>query len=181
MTDRLIVRKGLEALGLSAQEAAIDQVLEDYLETLADEVERAERYFVHPGMLAALEALKDRPGVALGLGTGNLEAGARIKLERVQLNHYFSFGGFGCDAEDRNALILEGAWRGAKLLERSLKACRVVIIGDTPRDVEAARFVGGECIAVATGGATWEELEQTRPDWLFENLEADGALEALLG
>lgn len=181
MTDRLIVRRGLEALDLSAHESAIDHVLEDYLEILADEVEGAQRYLVHPGMEAALETLTGRPNIALGLGTGNLEEGARIKLERVKLNHYFPFGGFGCDAEDRNALILVGARRGAKLLGRPLEACRVVIIGDTPRDVEAARFVGGECIAVATGGATWEELEQSRPDWLFGNLEAEGALEALMG
>jgi phosphoglycolate phosphatase len=181
MTDRLIIRCGLEELGLPVTEASIDAILANYLEFLKEEVLQAERYLIHPGMQEALDMLRGKQGVALGLGTGNVEAGARLKLERVALNGYFDFGGFGCDAEDRNELILAGAKRGAKLLGRELSDCRVLVIGDTPRDIEAARAMGGECIAVATGGASYESLAACEPDWLFQDLTQDGAIDALLG
>jgi phosphoglycolate phosphatase-like HAD superfamily hydrolase len=140
MTDRLIVRAGLEAIGHEATEAAIDRVLDAYLEALAEEVAlvSAERYRVHRGMREAIDA-GVRAGAAVGLGTGNLRAGARIKLERVELHDCFAFGGFGCDAEARVELIRVGAERGAAALGAEVTACRVVVIGDTPRDVAVRR------------------------------------------
>jgi len=41
----------------------------------------------------------------MGLLTGNLEKGARIKLEPFGLNTFFPFGAFGSDHEDRNYLL----------------------------------------------------------------------------
>ena len=181
MTDRMIVRQGLAELGLPISEDAIDTILSDYLTTLEQEIRESDRYGLHPGVRAALDSLVNQENVALGLGTGNVEAGARIKLEPVNLNHYFDFGGFGCDAEAREALILRGAERGAEKLGLAREDCRVVVIGDTPRDIHAARAIGAQCIAVSTGGATAEELAANDPDWLFSDLTADGVLEALWG
>jgi phosphoglycolate phosphatase len=181
MTDRLIIRSGLQELGLPVTDTSIDTILANYLEFLQGEVAQAERYFIHPGVREVLDMLHGKADVALGLGTGNVEAGARMKLKRGALNSYFDFGGFGCDAEARNELILCGAKRGAKRLGRELDACRTLVIGDTPRDIEAARAIGGECIAVATGGASYESLAACEPDWLFTDLTQDGAIEALLG
>jgi phosphoglycolate phosphatase-like HAD superfamily hydrolase len=181
MTDRAIFRRSLETAGVAPTEPEIDRVVERYLARLDDALDRATTYRVHDGIHDVLRAVDGAPGYAVGLGTGNVEAGARIKLERVGLNPYFSFGGFGCDHELRPALIRRGAERGAERLGAPLEECRVVVIGDTPKDVHAAHTNGFECVAVETGGATPEELATTGAEWRFPNLAAPGAAEAVLG
>ncbi len=183
MTDRAIARLGLRAAGAADDDGQIDRVLARYVEVLEEEVQRVEdaRYQVHRGMVEALDEAHRRPGVAVGLGTGNIREGARVKLQRVGLYDRFSFGGFGCDHEDRAALIRTGAERGAKALGAPLAACRVVVIGDTPKDVAAALACGGECVAVGTGAYRPEQLLQAGATVAFEDLAHPRALEALFG
>jgi phosphoglycolate phosphatase len=183
MTDRAIIRRHLEASEGSGSEARIDEVLDGYVDILREEVERApsDGYRLHAGMLAAIDELERRPRTAVGLGTGNIERGARIKLERVGVAARFAFGGFGSDAEDRAELICVGAERGAERLNVERSACRVVVIGDTPKDIAAARAIGAEAFAVATGSIATEQLRQHEPDHLFADMAAPGALVALLG
>lgn len=183
MTDRAIVRGGLAALGLSPTPAAIDALLASYLEVLEREVAAApaESYRVHAGMSETLDAAGRQAGVAVGLGTGNIRAGARIKLERVGLFHRFGFGGFGCDDEDRTALLRRGAERGAASLGVVLAEVRVVVIGDTPKDVAAARGIGAESVGVGTGSFSAAELLAAGATWAFPSLAVPGATEAVLG
>lgn len=181
-TDRAIFRRLLAERGIEPTEAALARTFEVYLDILRDEIERAESYRVNPGIEEALEALA-APGageVAVGLGTGNVEAGARIKLARADLNRHFPFGGFGSDAEDRGELLRAGAARGAARLGRALDACDVLVIGDTPLDVSAAHQIGARCLAVATGGGTRDALEASGAEWVFDTLADPAALEALL-
>src|SRR5262249_19639979 len=105
MTDRAIIRAGVERLHLPADEAAADALCAAYLTALAAEIPHSEGFRVLPGVNVLLEGLTGRPQLAVGLGTGNLREGARIKLERARLSQHFAFGGFGCDAEDRAALL----------------------------------------------------------------------------
>ncbi|HVE83654.1 MAG TPA: HAD family hydrolase, partial [Myxococcales bacterium] len=144
MTDRAIVRAGLTAAGAPMGPEEIDRVLTAYVEILEDEVARADpaRYYLHRGMEQALDRAAARREVALGLGTGNIREGARVKLARVGVFEKFRFGGFGSDHEERVELIRRGAERGAALLGAPLAECRVVIIGDTPKDVAAAKGIG---------------------------------------
>lgn len=169
MTDRSILRCVLQSTGLPHDDTALERVLDAYLTELRREVDGAETYVIHDGMVESVEALRSLPDVVIGLGTGNVEAGARIKLDRGNLNDYFEFGGFGCDAEDRAELIAAGAHRGAERLGVAVHDCRLVIIGDTPKDVAAAHANGGECIAVATGGSSREELEVCGARWVFDD------------
>jgi phosphoglycolate phosphatase-like HAD superfamily hydrolase len=118
--------------------------------------------------------------MAVGLGTGNVREGARIKLERVGVHHHFRFGGFGNDAEARPEVIRLGAERGAAELGVPLAECRVVVIGDTPRDVHAAASIGAECIAVATGSYSVEELQASGARHTFPDFSEPVALSALL-
>ena len=182
MTDRAIVRQGLAAIGREATEAAIDDLLALYVEVLEAEVAAADmsRYRVHSGMELALDAARER-GHAIGLGTGNIREGARVKLSRVGLYERFSFGGFGNDHEHRVELIRTGADRGAALLGRPRSECRVVVIGDTPRDVSAAQGIGAECLGVGTGSFTAAQLIEAGATWAFEDLAAPGAVDALVG
>lgn len=181
MTDRAIVRHGLKAIGAEATEPAIDGLIAKYLEYLAEEVSRVEahRYVVHPGMREAIAAGRKR-GMAIGLGTGNVREGARIKLSRVGLFDAFDFGGFGDDHELRPELIRRGAERGVAKLGRRWDDTRVVVIGDTPHDVTAAQAIGAKCLGVATGGFSVAQLMAAGADWAYETLAVPGAIDLML-
>jgi phosphoglycolate phosphatase-like HAD superfamily hydrolase len=183
MTDRAIVRKGLGAVPARAtDDAKIDHLLEVYLGRLHDEVSRADSYRVLPGVVGVLSWLGSAGGrIAIGLGTGNVKRGAYAKLARGSLDTTFGFGGFGCDAEDRTALLRVGAERGAAALGLPFTECRVVVIGDTPKDVSAAHGIGAECVAVGTGGFEPHALLELGAHSAFATLEHDGVREALIG
>jgi phosphoglycolate phosphatase len=179
MTDRAIARAGLTAIGIAATSEAIDDILATYLEGLVAELATS-RVIVHTGVEAALEAVT-AAGAAVGLGTGNVRDGARLKLSRAGLYERFAFGGFGCDHEARDALLRVGAERGAQALGALPAECRVVVVGDTPKDIAAAQAIGAESIAVATGPFTREALAAAGPTRVFGDLGEEGALAALLG
>lgn len=182
MTDRSITRLALQAIGLEASEADIDALLELYIAELAAELRRSspDNYRVHVGVEQALEAARER-GMAVGLGTGNVVTGARLKLEHVGLYQHFAFGGFGSDHELRVELIRKGAERGAVSLGQPLRECRVVVIGDTPKDVDAARGIGAEALGVGTGSFNAAQLLAHGASYAFDDLQSPGALAALLG
>ncbi|MFT3709800.1 MAG: HAD hydrolase-like protein [Archangium sp.] len=178
MTDRAIIRQGLQTLGADVTEATIDALIATYLKALQAEVDATppEKYRVHAGMREAVQRGRER-GMAVGLGTGNVREGARIKLERVSLFEPFAFGGFGDDHELRPELIRKGAQRGLDQL--GVKEGRVVIIGDTPKDVDAAIAIGAESLAVTTGGFTRDQLHAAGATAVFETLAAPGAFDFL--
>lgn len=185
MTDKAIVRNGLLALGLSfaddaALECEIDATLALYLTVLAEEVARTQ-IRIHDGMVRAMEMAEARSNVALGLGTGNIRKGAQIKLGCVGIFDRFSFGGFGDDSIDRPALLMAGARRGAEKLGTPIEDCRIVVIGDTPKDISAAKAIGAECIAVATGMHDVAELRACDPTAVFANLADPRAPDVLFG
>ena len=182
MTDRLIVRQALTHIAVEATEAAIDRVLAAYLDVLREEVAACPdaRYRVHAGMREAIDGARAR-GAAVGLGTGNIREGARLKLARVGLGETFRFGGFGCDDEDRIALIRIGAERGAAQLGAAREDCRVVVIGDTPKDVAAAQAIGAACVGVGTGHYTPEALMACGATAAFSDLAHPDAAAALFG
>ncbi len=181
MTDRAIARQALRGAGHEDTEAAIDGVLDAYLEILAVEVPRSTDFKALPGVVAVVEAARQSAGVAVGLGTGNVRRGASIKLRRVDLERCFDFGGFGCDHEERARLLAAGAERGAERLGKALAQCRVVVIGDTPKDVAAALAIGAECVGVATGRFDVASLAAAGATHSFATLEAPGARTAILG
>lgn len=123
-----------------------------------------------PGFPALLEALDTEDGLALGLLTGNLEEGARIKLERFGLNGYFRFGAFGSDSSVRDELVPVAVERWAKAAGyRGADSGPVVVIGDTVRDIACARAHGAAAVAVATGASEIADLEALSPDALFND------------
>lgn len=180
MTDRAIVRSGLRAIDASDSAADIDDLLETYIGLLRLEIAAATDYRLHPGVHEAVDRSHAYPRSAVGLGTGNLRQGAAIKLGRAGIFERFDFGGFGCDHEDRAALLAIGADRGAARLGLPRTECRVVVIGDTPRDITSAHAIGAEAFAVATGTFALDALLALQPRYAFASLTAPGALEALL-
>jgi phosphoglycolate phosphatase-like HAD superfamily hydrolase len=171
MTDRAIARQGLVAANHEPTPEAIDALLEAYIARLEREVTTSDKYEIMPGVTETLAWLAPLTGVAIGLGTGNIKRGAYTKLARGALHDAFAFGGFGCDHEDRAELLRVGASRGAAHLGASIESCRVVIIGDTPKDVSAALAIGAECIGVGTGGVDPAELSRLGAHHAFATLE----------
>lgn len=180
MTDRAIARRGLEAVGVAPTLAAMEAVLAVYVKRLARELAASERYRVMPGVETLVPSLLTEANVAVGLGTGNVREGAYAKLARGGIDRHFAFGGFGCDAEDRTELLRAGARRGADALGAPLETCRVVVIGDTPKDVSAALGMGAACLGVGTGGSTPASLVALGAAWGFATLADDGVRDVLL-
>jgi len=170
-TDPAIIAAGLALLEQLPSVELIDAIARSYLIALHAEVLREPPFRRLPGALEAVDALA-RAGTHQGLGTGNLEAAAWLKVAAIDLAGRFSFGGFGSDAADRAELLRIGRDRGAGQLGVAVGSCRVVVIGDTLRDIAAARAIGADIIAVATGGDSLATLQAASPDLLFETLAA---------
>ena len=184
MTDKAIVRDGLQALGKrfaseAELQAEMNATLAFYLRVLEEEAATCGSIRVHDGILRALDLAEARPDVALGLGTGNLREGARIKLGHAGIFHRFTFGGFADDSIERPEILVAGVRRGAAELGLPLSACRVVVVGDTPKDIVAARAIGAACVAVATGMYSVAELEAHSPALACATL-ADPRADAVL-
>jgi phosphoglycolate phosphatase-like HAD superfamily hydrolase len=174
MTDRMIVREAL-ALSARAYDAALaGAILARYLEHLPGEL-RSPGFRVLPGAAATLGLLQAR-GATLGLCTGNLAMGARLKLRHANLEGYFDWSatgmhGFAEDGEARAQLVAAAVVRVAAALRRPIAPAEVLIIGDTPRDVLAAREVGCSVLCVATGNFDATALLACRPDAVAESLQ----------
>ena len=181
MTDRLIVRELVVALGRSFEEELCDRVLGAYVEVLREEI-HGPGYQVLPGVASLLEALSGG-GAVLGLCTGNVPEGARIKLARGGLDRFFEWGpdaiaGFADDGEARERVVRAALERASRRLGRSLDPGDLLVIGDTPRDVAAARAHGVPALGVATGRYRAEELRAAGAQAVRDTLE--GAAGALL-
>ena len=160
------------ATGRKPTRAAVERLHQAYLKHLPYYVKSALRnrtYHVPPGLKALLKHLSRDKRVLLGLGTGNMEKGARIKLEPSGFNAYFLFGGYGSDAFHRHALLRKAVSRAKKLAHTRFTAKDVFIIGDTPFDVLAGKKAGYKTAGVGTGYATWKELKESRPDHLAKD------------
>lgn len=168
------------AVGRRPTRRDVDQVHEEYIRILPRFVrsaQRARRYVLTPGIARLLETLAGRPDeVAMGLGTGNMERGARIKLKPSGLDGYFPWGGYGSDAYHRHLLLKKAVARAKKHHGlRRVDPADVYVIGDTPLDVAAGKKAGYRTVGVGTGFSTWAELKRSRPDFLakdFRNVEA---------
>jgi len=125
---------------------------------------------VKPGVPHLLERLSREDGVILGLLTGNIQEGARLKLEPHSLNQYFPLGAYGDDSEDRNQLLPVAVRRLSEVMGLSVDYKDCIVIGDTPKDVTAAHIHGADCIAVATGPYSVEDLKETNAGLVVPDL-----------
>lgn len=141
---------------------------ERYLGYLKIHISDSKGYRVLPGVVRLLDALGSRSDCLTGLCTGNLESGARIKLERGGLNRFFDFGGFGSDSGDRTRLTKAARDRAEKLAGCPV---RPLVLGDSPLDFRAAKANGYSIALVATGWTEADVLEALGPDHFFESFE----------
>jgi len=179
-TDPVIVKELLEYFGLSnrCNDNTREALFASYLSCLEEEMSQArERGLIRilPGVTDLLESLSCQPDIAVGLVTGNLEAGARIKLEKAGLAGYFRFGGYGSDSEDRTDLTRIGIRRGAQAVApRHVESS--VVIGDTPLDIAHGHAAGALVIAVASARYSMSDLAIHDPDFLVPDLRQTASI-----
>jgi phosphoglycolate phosphatase-like HAD superfamily hydrolase len=122
-----------------------------------------------PGVAEVVAALSTREDAIVGLLTGNIEPGARVKLRPTGLWPLFRVGAFGSDDHDRRRLPAIACDRVRSLMGHDVPFERVTIIGDTPLDVDCARACGAVAVAVATGNYPEAALGASEPDLLFSD------------
>jgi phosphoglycolate phosphatase len=169
MTDQQIIREVLRVKGVDEQ--AINDGMQRCMQVMTDrffELNPADTIELLPGVLDLLEALKKR-GAHIGLVTGNLEKIAWGKLEKAGIARYFTFGGFGSDHSDRRKMAALAVKRCSALYGLSGNN-PVVLFGDTPFDIAAARAVGALAVGVATGYPSKDQLLAAGADIVFDNL-----------
>jgi phosphoglycolate phosphatase len=173
-TDKQIVRDVMRLEGHSDEhiDSRMDSVVLLYLEGLRIGAKSGTfRVRPHPGVMELLDVLEPRKDVVLGLLTGNVEAGARVKLTAAGIDpDRFRINAFGSDHEHRPELPAIAQRRASETLGLDIAGERVIVIGDTPADIECGRSLGAKAIGVATGHYTVEQLEKHKPYAVFPSL-----------
>lgn len=171
-TDPQIVYELMLAAGFAEAdiERRIEGLFRRYLDGLERELVAETRHFVFPGVVDLIDALDADPRVVMGLVTGNVQEGARLKLAHFGLWRRFSVGAFGSDDRFRDRLPSIAVDRAETLTGRRFKGREVVVIGDTPADIRCARAVDAFAVAVATGIPSRESLAAHAPDVLVDSL-----------
>lgn len=174
-TDRGIVESLFNAHDVEHNEQNWSRFREAYLVHLQRNLpERNGR--VLPGIASLVQLLADHQEMALGLLTGDVRAGAKIKLEFFGLFHHFAFGGFG-DHHPHRDDVARAALRGVEnYLNGQVNGDRIWVVGDTPADVRCARAIDARVVAVATGGYSKDELHRAEPDLLLDDFSDPTAL-----
>ena len=169
MTDSGIVVSILNKHKIPATNENVTAFLDSYVHFLSEELPRRKGKLL-PGVLELLQKLKMRKHLVLGLLTGNVSRGAQLKLEHYGVWHFFEFGAFADDHQDRNQL---GPFARARAKEKhglEFLSEEIDVIGDTPRDIACGKALGARTVAVATGTWSREQLAWHNPDFLIDDL-----------
>jgi phosphoglycolate phosphatase-like HAD superfamily hydrolase len=181
-TDSYLVSKALQNAGLPDTPEQHERFRDNYIPLLAEEIQHpgTGHKGLMPGARELLEALHEHHHLHLALLTGNYREAAEIKLQHFELWDFFEWGAFSDDHFDRNELV-PIAKRRAETYDIPAEAIeRVIVIGDTPHDIDCARVAGARSIAVATGGFTVEQLKEAGADEVLQDLSDTDAVLALL-
>ena len=152
-----------------AIEERLEACLARYVELLREELAEGS-VEVLPGVRHLVTALAADRRAVLGLLTGNVEAGARLKLASTGLLPLFKVAAYGSDSRDRPELPAVAVKRAEALTSRRFAGKAIVIIGDTPADVTCGAHLGVKAIGVATGRYSVRELAAYAPDLIYEDL-----------
>ncbi len=179
-TDRFIAEQIFAMHGLEASHETIHRFFEAYVGYLGEEMHRGPAVTL-PGITDVLEVLAHTEGIVQGLLTGNIVRGARIKLEHFDVWHYFPYGAFADDSAIRNDLGPHALRRASEFHGFGFQGSDVVVVGDTPYDIECGRVIGAATVAVATGQYTSENLLRHRPDLILQDFKQPKEFYEFLG
>ncbi len=174
-TDKQIVRDVMRMEGHSDEhiDSRMGTLIDRYLDGLKQGIE-SRKFDVRPleGVVEILDALEARDDVVLGLLTGNVEKGARAKLSAAGIDPVrFRVNAFGSDHEHRPKLPAIAQQRAGQHLGRPVAGEKVIVIGDTPADIECGRELGARAIGVASGHYSVADLQKHDPYAVFPSLK----------
>jgi phosphoglycolate phosphatase len=170
-TDTAILREAFELANVAPEvwEPHHEAILEAMRQII--ETQRAKMdLWTMPGVHETLAHLADR-GALLGLATGNLAQIGWTKVELVGLREWFHFGGFSDRFPLRADMVADAVAQARALMPGNAQPS-ICVVGDTPRDIEAARANGLPVIAVATGNYSFDDLAKMEPDACAASLSA---------
>ena len=181
-TDPRIVFDLMRGAGFADDviESGMSACFDAYTIELDRHIGDGSRVIVLPGIAEVVRGLSTRDDGLVGLLTGNIEAGARVKLRSTGLLPLFRVGAYGSDSMDRRRLPAIACERARQVADRDFPFDRVTIIGDTPLDVDCARACGAVAVAVATGFHPHADLAACAPDLLFADFSDVAATLAAL-
>jgi len=181
-TDWSILRDVMAKHGRSLDAGMLTDLRDRYVRHLGEEIEQPGTGVkdVMPGIRPLLETLQQREDVVLALLTGNFIEGARIKLEYFDLWKYFPCGAFGGDSANRNDLVPVALTRARECGIVNGQPSQVLVVGDTPNDVECALVVGATPVGVATGGYSVDDLRAAGAEIVYQDLSENDAFLRLL-
>ena len=174
-TDRAIMRDLFRLHDLEDTSARVEKLLLGYLSRLPNSLNIRDGR-VLPGILGLLDWMKIAGNYSIGLLTGNVRAGAKVKLGHYGLFEHFAFGGFGDNHFDRDDVAREALAVIRQEIDSVVSADQIWVIGDTPLDVQCARAIGARVAAVATGMHSVEQLAAAKPDIVLADLSDPAAL-----
>ena len=180
-TDPQIARELLHGAGMSHDEivSGLEELFGRYLGYLEARLPE-NPVTVLPGVRELLDALAAHDDVGVGLLTGNVAGGARLKLSSGGLWGRFDFGSYGSDHELRDKLPSIAVARAKDLWGEVVTAEKAIVVGDTPRDVQCGKAGGTATMAVATGSFSVDELSAHDPDHVLEDFSSTTAVVDLL-
>lgn len=178
-TDPQIIREFILTAGGGVDfneydwQKAIDYTLDLYLQFLPDEIDEAiktSKAFMYEGVLEILSLLEKDKRISLAILTGNVEKGARLKLEHFGLNRFFPIGAYGCDSASRLDLPAIAHKRAQEHYRLKWTPGEIIVIGDAENDILCAQHYGAVSLAINTGHTTWQELSALKPNYLYSSL-----------
>ena len=182
-TDELILTAAAERVGVAVDPPSRARFHRRYCELFAEEIHfPGPRKGLMPGVSRLLDVLARNHAVRCGLVTGNFAKPARIKLEHFDLWRYFGFGAYGDDAPVRDALVPIAVERARRIQVEARGPDDVVVIGDTPLDVQCAAAAGARSVAVATGSYDETALREAGAHAVLPDFSAtETVVDTLLG
>ena len=161
--DNFSLVYGLIKKGKKPTAAELKKMRAKYLELLPKEVQasvRLKKYKLVPGIKKFLEVLAKDKEILLGLGTGNLEQGAKLKLIPCGLDKFFTLGGYGDDGHTREEMLRAAVKRAEKKFKTKITPDQVFVIGDTHRDIMAAKNCGFHNAVLTTGFGEAQKIQR---------------------
>lgn len=148
----------------------VADILDEFADELQTVLRNGRKPIIHPGVCDLLQELDHRENAFLGLVTGNISRGARIKLIAAGLHEYFPVGSYGDDAKNRRELPKIAIERAAEYYKTSFDRDNIWIIGDSIHDIDCAKVNNLRSLAVCTGWTSYTELKDEQPEFLVDDL-----------
>jgi len=163
-TDYEIAESLLESIGIKASIEDIKHILNEYVTNLPKCLE-ARNTEIIGCVRETLDKLSQLSCIELAIGTGNCQAGAKAKLEFVNLINYFNHKNIFC--------ATEFIWNRDLVLKKANESLEInqtgVVVGDSVKDILSAKRYDLPIISVATGVHSVSDLIKHNPDCILES------------